>query len=179
MGAFVQKRGVHHLSLFCWDDEKVDEYIDHSLDYPENYIWAPKGAEHIVSFALHACRQASVKQTTATFFDDNARQIDMLQGKNYVPITRNLLHSLLDKAPLVVKKHGMHGWSVSGHHMRPSEDAPPDSLWPSSLKHNLGRYEDDLLEYTLFPGLMYGAMFGVEFLESERLRPCFGKRWAR
>ena len=99
----------------------------------------------------------------------------MLQARKYVPVTRQLLHSLLDKAPRIVDKHGMHGWSVSGHHMRPWPDASRHSLPPSSLKHNLSRYEDNLLDYTLFPRLMYGAMFGLKFLEPERLRPCFGK----
>ena len=68
MGAFLKQRGVQHLSLISWEDEKVQLYIDHYLGSPENYIWGPKGAEHIVSFALQACRQAIVKQTTATFF---------------------------------------------------------------------------------------------------------------
>ena len=150
MGAFLKQRGVQHLSLIPWEDEKVQLYIDHYLASPENYIWGPKGAEHIVSFALQACRQAIVKQTTATFSDDNARLIDMLQGRTYVPVTSQLLHTLLDKAPRIVDKHGMHGWSVSGHHMRPWPYAPRHSLSPSSLKHNLSRYEDNLLDYTLF-----------------------------
>ena len=65
--AFLKERGVEHLSLISWEDEKLRLYIDHYLASPENYIWGPKGAVHIVSFALQACRQAIVKQTTAAF----------------------------------------------------------------------------------------------------------------
>ena len=82
IGAFLQQRGVQHLSLICWEDEKVQEYIDHYLGSTEHFIWGPKAPEHIVSFALQACRQAILQQTTATFFDDNARKIDMLQERN-------------------------------------------------------------------------------------------------
>ena len=74
----------------------------------------------------------------------------MFQGTTYVPVTSQLLHTLLDKAPRSVDKHGMHGWSVSGHHMRPWPGAPRHSLSPSSLKHNISRNEDNLLSYTFF-----------------------------